>query len=212
MHTQPIQSSFLGNMLDQSSRISNLFEGNRVLKPEPELPPPTPEPTPAPVQQSTSFFGESAENDEQRAPLSTDQLRSMAKRKARTWGACLNMLFFLIEVVNSWGMVRKDDERLIEDRERSGYDLTGDADYQAAKKRVTDFEQFLQEAQTNSQLDEMEIDTLEDAFYAELKWKNKRGELDSESVSTIIAGLLITRLFKKAGSFSKTFWKKIAVR
>lgn len=211
MLNQPIQSNFLGDVLNESSRLSSLFKGERIHKPEPELPPPpAPEPPPTSQVQSTSFFGESLAESDERHPLSADQLRSMARRKARTWGACLNMAFFLIEVFNSWGMVKKDDERLIEDCERVGD--TDNAEYIAAKKRVSDFELFLEEAQKNSQLDEIEIETLEEALLAELKWKNKRGELDSEGVSTIIAGLFISRLFKKAGSFSKSFWKKIAVR
>lgn len=205
----PIQSNFLTNAMAPVAPLSSLFSGSRILKPEAELPP---EPEPELPPEKPSFFSLEKNEEKEGFPLTDAQLKSMAKRKARTWGAFLNMLFFLIEVFNSWGMVRRDDERLIEERERSGRDLVNDFEYQAAKKRVADFEVFLEEAQTNSQLDEMELETLEEAFLAELRAKNKRGELDGEGVATIIAGLFISRLFKKAGSFSKSFWKKIAVR
>ncbi len=210
MQSQPIQSNFFGSVLNDTNQLSNLFQGDRILKPEVSLPEPTPEPEP--VQQPAAPAYEPEE--EKTVTLSDGQLKSMAKRKARTWGAFMNMLFFLIEVFNSWGMVRKDDERLVEDRESvlSAYELANDIEYQAAKKRVSDFEQFLIEAQENSQLDEMEMETLEEAFLAELRWKNKRGELDTEGVMTIVAGMFVSRIFKKAGSFSKSFWKKIAVR
>lgn len=209
MQSQPIQSNFFGSVLNDTNPLSNLFQGDRILKPEVPLPEPTPEPepvTPSPVY--------SEPEEEKTVTLSDGQLKSMAKRKARTWGAFMNMLFFLIEVFNSWGMVRKDDERLVEDRESvlTPDELAHDIEYQAAKKRVSDFEQFLIEAQENSQLDEMELETLEEAFLAELRWKNKRGELDTEGVMTIVAGMFVSRIFKKAGSFSKSFWKKIAVR
>lgn len=210
----PIQSNFLSNVMNagqQSNALSSLFAGTRVFKPEPE-PEPTPEPEPVATEAPPTLFA--PKPAEENKPLTNAQLKSMARRKARTWGALLNVLFFVVEAFESWGMVRKDDERLIEDREKSAgfYDLENDLEYIAAKKRVADFDEFIEKARKNSELDEYELEMLEDAFFYELEDKNKRGELDRPSVTSILIEFTVGRLFRKAGPLSEKVWGKMAVR
>lgn len=210
----PIQSNFLSNIMNagqQSNALSSLLAGTRVFKPEPE-PEPTPEPEPVATEAPPTLFASTPA--EEKKPLTNAQLKSMARRKARTWGALLNVLFFVVEAFESWGIVRKDDERLIEDREKSAgfYDLENDFEYIAAKKRVADFEEFVEKARKNSELDEYELEMLEDAFFAELEDKNKRGELDRPSVTSTLVEFTIARLFRKAGRLSEKVWGKMAVR
>ncbi|GAB3568784.1 hypothetical protein GCM10027578_22010 [Spirosoma luteolum] len=139
------------------------------------------------------------DDDEPYIPLTADEIKTKAESKAQMWGALIALFFGFIHRYAAYQKLREGDKQLIKEYDNS-LKLTNilpsypaDHPYHAARERWQDFEEALQEADDEARLSDAQVMLLQRAIEADLRSKNKRGQLKSGSIAEVLFEIAVIK-------------------
>lgn len=200
-------------------RLSTIFGGGGAANTA-DTPPAAPNRlTGRQSQPTTAQNGD--EDDEPYIPLTADEIKSKAVSRTEIAAGLIAMLFGFMNRYVAEGELKKEDRELLkawETHQRGRETLSDDLDWQRAEKQFTapahpiwaaqkrwySFQESVKQADEDAKITDYQRDVLRQAFEAELKALNKRGQAGTDSIwllliqiSVIKAAFPMANLHKK---------------
>lgn len=193
-----------------SSPLSGLLGQPPKTVSAPEPPPVDPEPL-----ASHSDYPVYSPEEVRREPLTADEIRARAEVQARTYGALILLLNAVIECVKVSFTLKKGEYAYYLDLKKeyqSSGTLAFDGEIKDLFDRCEKFDETLKDLESDVELDDSESKLLFKAIKADLERKNKKNELDDDSVWGAIVKLILTRQMSSAFDLITTFTRRRAQR
>jgi len=213
----------LTNPFSTGSPLPGLLgQAPRTVQP-PEPPPVEPTESEA-VQQSqtpllSGLWGSQPQAEPER--LTADEIRARAEVQARTYGALILLLNAVIECVKASMTLKKGEYAMYLDLkiELNNAAKQGIINIYESDPQVKDiwekgqrFDETLEALEDDTELDEAEGKLLFKAIKADLERKNRRNELNDDSVAGTVLKLILTRQMSSMFELITLFTRKRAAR
>lgn len=140
-----------------------------------------------------------AVDDEPYVPLTADEIKTKAESKAEMWGAIIALFFGFINRYTAYQKLREGDKALVREFENlvkitgTTPDYKPDHPYFAARERWDEFEEALNESDDEARLNDAQLLLLRRAIEADLKAKNRRGQLKTGSIAEVLFEIMIVK-------------------
>lgn len=143
--------------------------------------------------------GTDAEDDEPYVSLSAEEIKTKAESKAEMWGAVIALFFGFVNRYTAYQKLREGDKALVREFENivkitgTTPDYKPDHPYFAARERWDEFEEALSESDDDARLNDAQLLLLRRAIEADLKAKNRRGQLKTGSIAEVLFEIMIVK-------------------
>jgi hypothetical protein len=184
-------------------------------EPPTQVPPPVPLFTePAPVFSLSSLFngpgspkpdtpkvGSSPvdDDDEPYIPLTAEEIKVKAESKAEMWAAMIGILFAFVNKYLAYQKLQKGDRELIDAHDTQYRAMSAPPDYEqehpyhGAKERWDNYNEALKNADQDARLNDVQVLMLRRAIEADMKAKNKRGQLQTGSIAETLFEIALVK-------------------
>nr|WP_293837770.1 hypothetical protein [uncultured Arsenicibacter sp.] len=161
-------------------------------------------PDPAPIQREAPEDDDEPDDE----PLTAEEIRTKAESKAEMWGAVIALLFSFVNRYMAYQQLREGDKELIKEFELH-VKATGNVPvyepthpYHDARQRWDAFEESLDDAEQEAQLNDAQMLLLRRSIESDLKAKNRRGKLKAGSIAEVLFEIAVIKAMAPMLQFS----------
>lgn len=168
-----------------------------------------------PIKPAVVSMPDDDEDDEPYVPLTADEIKTKAESKAQMWGALIAMFFGFIHRYAAYQKLREGDKQLVKEYENqvkitgNEPDYSENHPYHAARERWQDFEEALDEADSDATLTDAQMTLLQRAIEADLRSKNKQGKLKTGSITEVLLELMVIKAMQPLMMGGQAFMSKM---
>jgi hypothetical protein len=172
--------------------------------------------SPKPDTPRASSLTAGDDDDEPYIPMTVEEIKTKAESKAEMWAAMIGMLFSFINKYMAYQNLQKGDKELIDAHDTHYRAMGGppeyadDHPYHKAKERWDDFNEALKDAEDEGQLNSTQVMMLRRAIEADMKAKNKRGQLKTGSIAETLVEIAFIKATAPMLLLSHKFLNKMA--